>query len=70
MRPVTRTAYSANPGMTSSIAVPLFEGETLHGALALVFFAKALTLTEAIDRFLSPLQRTAKIINDELVAKG
>jgi len=67
---VTRTAYSANPGMTSSIAVPLFEGETLHGALALVFFAKALTLTEAIDRFLSPLQRTAKIINDELVAKG
>ncbi|MEX1146830.1 MAG: helix-turn-helix domain-containing protein [Sphingomonadales bacterium] len=60
---VTRTAYSANPGMTSSIAVPLFEGGTLLGALALVFFAKALPITEAIDRFVKPLKDTAAIID-------
>lgn len=65
---VTRTGYSANPGMTSSIAVPLFENQILLGSLALVFFAKALSITEAIDRFLSPLQRTARIINEEMMA--
>lgn len=63
---VTRTAYSANPGMTSSIAVPLFEEGTLLGALALVFFAKAISINEAIDRFLGPLQKTAQAIDDEM----
>jgi IclR family transcriptional regulator, mhp operon transcriptional activator len=63
---VTRTHYSANPGKTSSIAVPLFEGETLLGALAMVFFANAVSVPDAIKRFLGPLRDTAQQIGREM----
>jgi IclR family mhp operon transcriptional activator len=59
---VTRTQYSANPGMTSSIAVPLFQGEELLGSLALVFFSKAMPISDAIAQFVDPLKRTAQTI--------
>jgi IclR family mhp operon transcriptional activator len=61
-----RTGFSANPGKTSSIAVPLFEGETLVGSLALVFFASAISIPKAIDLFLDPLQRTSAAIRQDL----
>lgn len=63
---VTRTPYSANPGKTSSIAVPLFEREVLIGSLAMVFFANALSVPDAIDRFLTPLRETASQISREM----
>ncbi len=66
---VTRTQYSANPGKTSSMAVPIFEGETLLGALTMVFFANALSIPDAISRFLDPLKDCAKAIGDEMAAE-
>ena len=59
---VARTSYSANPGKTSSIAVPLFGDGRLLGSLALVFFASALPLAEAIARFLPDLRKAASEI--------
>jgi IclR family mhp operon transcriptional activator len=63
---VARTPYSANPGKTSSIAVPLFEQETLIGSLAMVFFANALSVPDAIDLFVEPLRETAAQISHEM----
>lgn len=63
---VTRTHYSANPGKTSSLAVPLFQREALLGSLAMVFFANALSIPDAIKRFLEPLRETAKQISLEM----
>jgi IclR family mhp operon transcriptional activator len=65
---VARTSYSANPGKTSSIAVPLFEDGVLLGSLALVFFATALPLSDAIPRFLPALRETAENIQREMEA--
>lgn len=59
---VSRTSYSANPGKTSSIAVPVFEDERLLGSLALVFFATALPISAAITRFLPSLRQAASEI--------
>ena len=62
---VAKTHYSANPGRTSSLAVPIFDGEELAGSLALVFFANAMTLDRAIKDFLEPL----KVVADQ-IGKG
>lgn len=64
---VARTGYSANPGKTSSIAVPLFIGDELSGTLTLVFFAAAMALDEAIERFVPPLQETARRIGEDML---
>jgi IclR family mhp operon transcriptional activator len=63
---VSRTHYSANPGRTSSIALPLFEGDALLGSLAMVFFANAVSVPDAIKRFLAPLRETAAQISREM----
>lgn len=56
---VARTDYSANPGKTSSIAVPLFQQEELLGTLTMVFFASAMQLSDAIERFVEPMKNTS-----------
>jgi IclR family mhp operon transcriptional activator len=61
-----RNAYTATPGKTSSIAVPLFQGERVVGALALIFFASAVSMAEAETRFVAALQETARAIAAEL----
>ena len=66
---VARTGYSANPGRTSSIAVPLFIGDALSGTLTLVFFAAAMPLAEAVDRFVAPLRDTAARIGADMVKR-
>ena len=43
----SRNAYTAVPGRTSSIAVPLMQGERCRGAIALIFFAAAMPMTKA-----------------------
>ena len=63
---VTRTAYSANPGKTSSIAVPLFQGDKLLGTLTLVFFAAAMPVAQAVARFVEPLRETAQLIGADM----
>lgn len=65
---VARTGYSANPGRTSSIAVPLFIGDELSGTVTLVFFSAAMPLAEAVERFVPPMRVTAKAIGTDLAA--
>lgn len=66
---MSRTHYSATPGKTSSIAVPLFEGDRLLGSLAMVFFASALPVADAIERFLPALRETAQQIGREMTER-
>lgn len=61
-----RNAYTATPGKTSSIAVPLFQNDRVVGALALIFFASAVSMAEAEGRYVAALQDTAKAISAEL----
>lgn len=59
-----RNLYNAEPGKTSSIAVPVQgdEGE-LIGSLAVIYFASALKAEPAVEQFLEPLQKTALAIH-------
>jgi IclR family mhp operon transcriptional activator len=61
-----RNAYTATPGKTSSIAVPLFQDNKVAGSLALIFFASAVSMAEAEGRFVTALQETAAQISTEL----
>lgn len=63
---VARTGYSANPGKTSSIAVPLFIGDELSGSVTLVFFAAAMSLSDAVARFVGPMKKTAARIGADM----
>lgn len=62
----SRNAYTANPGKTSSIAVPLFRGEEVVGAITIIFFSVAMTMEKAVAQFVSPLSATARTISAEL----
>jgi IclR family transcriptional regulator, mhp operon transcriptional activator len=63
-----RNAYTANPGKTSSIAVPLFRGGEVVGATVLIFFAIAMSMEKAIHEFAGPLLETAQRISNDLDA--
>ncbi|WP_226634370.1 helix-turn-helix domain-containing protein [Novosphingobium profundi] len=68
---VARTPYSATPGKTSSIAVPIFDGHgDLLGALAFVYFANSMPLSQAIERYLEPMLGVSARIADGLFAMG
>lgn len=58
-----RNLYNAEPGKTSSIAVPVFgQAGRLIGSLAVIYFATALKKDRAVEEFLRPLQATAAAI--------
>lgn len=61
-----RNAYTATPGKTSSLAVPLFRGDRLVGAMALVFFASAMPMARAEQQFVPELKATAEAIGRDL----
>lgn len=61
-----RNSYTAVPGKTSSIAVPLFKGEQIRGAIALIFFAAAMPMARAESLFVSDLKATAAAITADL----
>jgi IclR family transcriptional regulator, mhp operon transcriptional activator len=61
-----RNAYTANPGKTSSIAVPLFRDGEVAGAVVVIFFAVAMPMDKAIEQFLEPLKATAAQISAEI----
>lgn len=61
-----RNLYTAVPGKTSSIAVPIVKGERVHGALALVFFAAAMPMARAEEQFVADLKDTAAAIAADL----
>jgi IclR family mhp operon transcriptional activator len=64
-----RNRYTENPGKTSSIAVPIFEGGELAGSLSLIFFASAMKIEEAARRYLDDLSQAAREIGANVAAK-
>ncbi|WP_404476656.1 helix-turn-helix domain-containing protein [Novosphingobium sp. BL-52-GroH] len=54
-----RSRFNPTPGKLSTIAVPVFQGETVLGALALSFFANAMSLQQAIERYIPRLKQIA-----------
>jgi IclR family mhp operon transcriptional activator len=61
-----RNPHSAAPYKTSSIAVPIFDGARVAGALTLVFFASAMTMAEAVDRYADELKACSAAIHSAL----
>jgi IclR family transcriptional regulator, mhp operon transcriptional activator len=61
-----RNAYTANPGKTSSIAVPVFRHGEVAGAIVLIFFSVAMPMDKAIAQFLRPLKATAELVSAQL----
>lgn len=63
-----RNLYNAEPGKTSSIAVPIEgEGGELVGCIGVIYFASALKAGPAVEAFLEPLQETALAIHQNLL---
>ena len=62
-----RNPHTKDPGKTSSIAVPLYKGETLIGALTLVFFSTSLRVTDAFKEYKEFIFETQANINRDLV---
>ncbi len=61
-----RNFHNATPGRTASIAVPLFDQDELIGALTIVFFASAMKMSEAVDRYVGEMKATAERISQDL----
>lgn len=61
-----RNPHTAVPGKTSSIGVPIFEGQRVAGTLTLVFFSTAMTMAEAVRRYADALKTTAVQISRDL----
>ena len=54
-----RTQHTENPGKTSSIAAPVMVDGREHAQLTLSFFASAMPMSVAVQRFVEPLLATA-----------
>lgn len=54
-----RTMLSKEPGKTSSIAVPVLVNNVAVASVALVFFASAMKMGTAIEKYLTTLQEAA-----------
>lgn len=64
----SRNLYNATPGRTSSIAVPILIGEELLGSLVVIFFAAAMTMETAVDRFVARMKTTSAAIATAVAA--
>jgi IclR family mhp operon transcriptional activator len=58
-----RNPHAQVPGKTSSIAVPLFDCGEVVGAMALVFFASAIPMVEAVRRYADELKEVAQAMS-------
>ena len=63
-----RNAYTSNPGKTSSIAVPIVQGGTIYGAMAIIFFTVGVKMEKAVEAFVDDLKLTAGKIAEEMAA--
>jgi IclR family mhp operon transcriptional activator len=54
--------YTANPGRTSSLAVPVYMRGKLVGALGLVFFSTSMSMSSAIAAYVDKMKATAAAI--------
>ena len=61
-----RNTFTTPVGKNSVIAAPIFRGDQPIGALALVYFASAHTLQEAVDLYAKIVVETAETIGNEL----
>ncbi|CAN5477013.1 hypothetical protein BH10PSE12_BH10PSE12_34120 [soil metagenome] len=59
---LSRNWHTLNPGKTSSIALPLFRGDELVGALTLIYFATAMSVADAGRKLLPELLATVRKI--------
>ncbi len=61
-----RNAYTAVPGKTSSLAVPIVKDGQIKGSVALIFFAAAMPMARAEELFVADLKFTAQAIAADL----
>lgn len=61
-----RNPHTKDPGKTSSIAMPVFNGDEVTGTIALSFFSKVLHIEEAYCQFAEPLLEAQKKISRDL----
>jgi IclR family transcriptional regulator, mhp operon transcriptional activator len=61
-----RNRNTATPGKTSSIATPIFQNGRVVGALAVSFFASALSIEDALSQFLPSLSQASEAISMEI----
>lgn len=61
-----RNPHTKDPGKTSSIAVPVFNGEDVVGAMALSFFSTVLHVEDAYAQFADQLRETQEKISHDL----
>lgn len=66
---VARGQNNDTPGRTSAFSVPLFDDGHLRACLTIVFFVRAHTMGDAVEKYLAPLQRLSSEITAAL-AKG
>lgn len=50
---------------TSSIAVPIVRGDVVFGCISIIWIRSAMSLEEAVARYVAPLQQTAAAIQVE-----
>jgi IclR family mhp operon transcriptional activator len=56
------------PYRTTTIGMPIREGEVIHALINISFFTTALAKTEIASKIVSPLRATTKIIEDTIAA--
>ena len=61
-----RNKHARGPGKTSAISVPLLQDNRFVAVLSLVFFSSAMSLGDALQRYLSPLREAADTIGELL----
>jgi len=61
-----RNPHTPFPGKTSSIAVPVFEDGQVSASLTLVFFSSALSMAEAVKRYVDDLKQAAAALTEQL----
>lgn len=61
-----RNQHTATPGKTSSISVPVLDGDELQGVIALIYFSSAMRSARAVAEFAEPLKQVADDIARDL----
>jgi len=61
-----RNKFTETPGKTSSLAVPILDGDQVAGALVLIYFSSAIAMNEAPRLFADDLKAAAARISDDL----
>lgn len=62
--------FTRNPGKTSSLAAAIYDDEQPVGTVSLAFFASAMKMEEAVERFSMGLRTCAAAISAELSQDG